>query len=87
MLISVFRNDFPWLYEIGLETYRELKSSKSKDEKQKSIMKYMEIIEFTSHHPLINEFYGKSEDNYLQNEELFHIARHFLKRFRFDEKE
>ncbi len=27
IMVSMYRDDFPWFYEIGLETYRVLKSA------------------------------------------------------------
>ena len=37
MMISFIKDDFPWLYEIGLETYRGIKSAKSKADKKKLV--------------------------------------------------
>jgi len=49
IMLSLFREDFPWLYEIGLETYRGLKVSKSISEKRKLISYFEKAIEMLGH--------------------------------------
>ncbi|HVX00658.1 MAG TPA: toll/interleukin-1 receptor domain-containing protein, partial [Candidatus Babeliaceae bacterium] len=40
LLISLFRDDYPWLYEVGIETYRGLKSMKPVSHKKKLISNF-----------------------------------------------
>ncbi|WP_247236134.1 TIR domain-containing protein [Telluribacter sp. SYSU D00476] len=40
IIISLFRDDMPWVYEIGKETYEVLKSSKAIAAKEKAIMNF-----------------------------------------------
>lgn len=37
MMVSFFKDDYPWIYELGLETYRTLKTTKSKTEKENQL--------------------------------------------------
>ena len=63
MLISVYKDDLPWIYEMGLETYRSLKSFKTSAEKRKQLINFAEIVEMSGH-PIIRDIYGKSNDNW-----------------------
>jgi hypothetical protein len=80
VMISLFKDDYPWLYEIGLETYRGLKNAKTSNERQK-VLSHFEITLELLDHPIMNEFYGKSEDMYMMSKELRHNMRHFFNRF------
>jgi hypothetical protein len=80
MMISFLKDDFPWIYEIGLETYRGLKSTKSKIEKRKLVESFERAIEMTGH-PMMREFYGKSEEMYMFSKDIRHFLHRFLERY------
>jgi hypothetical protein len=80
MVISFFKEDFPWLYELGLETYRELKSIKPIAAKKQAILRFEKGTEMLSH-PMMREFMGKSEEMYMLSNELRHITHHYFERF------
>lgn len=69
LFISVLRDDFPWLYELGLELYHALRDG---SQKQISEARHnlMFILEATVHGPLFHEMY-RPED-----EELFFMVKH-----------
>jgi len=80
MMISLFKDDCPWIYEVGLETYKVLKSSKSKEEKEKSRKAFERSLE-TLGHPMYRELYGKSEDLYMFSKDMRHFMRRYLERY------
>lgn len=84
MVISLFKDDFPWLYEIGLETYRGLKLTKSKIEKRKLIDTFERALEMIGH-PAFREMYGKSEDIYMFSKDIRHFIHRFLDRYLVDD--
>lgn len=84
MMISFIKDDIPWIYEIGIETYRGLKSTKSKTEKRKLVESFERALEMTGH-PMMREFYGKSEELYMFNKEMRHFMHRFLERFMTNE--
>jgi hypothetical protein len=55
ILASLFRDDMPWLYELGMEAYRTAKTGdvKTIDE---SFVRFQRALEFTMHGPFIREF-------------------------------
>lgn len=80
MMVSLIKEDFPWLYEIGMETYRELKTAKLKSERMKLITDFEKSFEMLGH-PIIMDMYGKSEDIYMLGKDFRQFMRHFLERF------
>ncbi len=77
--LSFFRNDYPWLYDAGIDLVRVLRSKTGKMEKQESIETFMELVEFTFEHPMILEMMGgMNKELHMMRREL----RHFLMRAR-----
>ena len=85
MMISFIKDDFPWIHEIGLETYRGLKSAKTKTEKKKLIEGFQRAFEMTGH-PMMREFYGKSDDAYMFSKDIQHFMHRYLDRYLNEEK-
>jgi len=79
MLISLLKDDFPWIYEIGIETYRELKVTKTKAKKITLIEDFEKALEMMSH-PGFREMYGKSEDLYIFGKEVRHLLHRYLEK-------
>jgi hypothetical protein len=63
MFVSLYKEDFPWFFEIGMETYRGLKTSKSAAEREKLIRNLERAVDMLGH-PLMREFYGESKESY-----------------------
>ena len=51
MLLSMYREDFPWLYEIGLDFQRTIQSG-NKSEIKRQLGQMHNVIEFTAHGPM-----------------------------------
>jgi hypothetical protein len=85
IMLSFLKDDVPWIYEIGLETYRELKSAKSVLEKRKLISSFDKAFEMLGH-PMLREFYDKSEDMYMFSKDIRHFMRRYLDRYLDDDK-
>ena len=81
LFLSFYKEDFPWIYEIGLETYRGLQSAKSTAEKKKLLNKFMETTEITMEHPMMREFYGESKEMYMLIREAPRFMRHFFEKY------
>lgn len=86
MLISFIKDDFPWIYEIGLETYRGLNSTKSKQEKIKLVEKFERAYEMTGH-PMMREIYGKSDEMYIFSKDIRHFMHRYLDKYFGDVKD
>ena len=84
--VSIFKDDFPWIYEIGMETYRGLQSTKSNVEKKKLINQFIEVTELTMQHPMIRELCGESKEMYMLSKEMPHFMKRFLEKYYMNEK-
>jgi hypothetical protein len=85
VMISFFKDDFPWIYEIGLDTYRGLKTTKTTNERNKLISNFERAIEMLGH-PMMMEFAGKSEDMYMFSKDLRHFMHRYLSKYLGNEK-
>ena len=79
MMISLLKDDFPWIYEIGLETYKGLKSAKTKTEKRKLFESFERTFRMLGH-PMMRELYGNSEEMYMFSKDISHFMYRFLDR-------
>ena len=85
MMIGIFKEDCPWLYELGLETYRELKTLKTLQARKESISKFEKGIDMLGH-PMMREFFSKSDEMFMFNNELRHFTHRLFERFLADVK-
>lgn len=85
IVISLYKDDMPWVYEIGKETYEILKSSKTFAAKEKAISNFRRVIKNTMHHPVFMNMMG-SKDQMMMLDELTYFMEKFLSRM-LDKKE
>lgn len=85
MFLGLYKDDYPWFYEIGMETYRGLKVAKSASEREKLIKTLERAAEMLSH-PVLRDFYGDSKDSYMFFKEARHMMHRFLDRFYLEKK-
>ncbi len=70
MALSLFRDPMPWLYEIGMETIKTIKTGKTKTEKKRAISEFQEMVKMSAHHPMMREFFMDSKEDYILFREL-----------------
>lgn len=63
IVLSMYKDDFPWIYELGKELIEKLKSKSSQENKHEAIREFNEMIEFTSSHPIMREMNGMRKEN------------------------
>ena len=80
ILVSMYKDDFPWIYEVGLETYKGLNSSRNMVVKRGLMSNFEKALEMFSH-PVMREFMGKSDDNFFFYKESRHLLHDFIERF------
>ena len=86
IMISFFKDDFPWIYEIGKETYEILKSNKAISAKEKALADFRHVIKYTFRHPIFMERDG-SKDYFMIMEDLMMMSDKFLDRIIHNAKE
>jgi len=62
MILALIRNQFPWIYDAGVEVISILRSRRARDEKQRAIQHFRRILEFSFEHPMMREMYGASKE-------------------------
>lgn len=76
--ISLFRTDFPWLYDAGLDIAKTLRSNSTKEEKKEAITMFHELVEFTFEHPIMREMYMPDKEMWMIGRELPRILKRSL---------
>jgi hypothetical protein len=79
IMISFFRDEIPWIYEIGVETYRSLKNAKNITEKKKVVLNFEKAIQMLNH-PMFMEFSG-SEEMFMMSKDLKSILPRYLNKY------
>jgi hypothetical protein len=75
--ISAFKDDLPWLYELGLDVYRKVNSGSSTKDSSDAIQRLQEACDAVAHNPLFRDI--------VQNEDAIYAAvelRGFLKHWK-----
>ncbi|MEX0964514.1 MAG: TIR domain-containing protein [Pseudohongiellaceae bacterium] len=79
--ISLFREDFPWIYDAGVDLARTLRSEVNHMEKRDIVEAFQELIELSFEHPMMREMYMPDERMYMMARELPHILKRSLDRY------
>lgn len=85
IMVSTFKEEIPWFYEIGVETYRSLKTAKTKLEREKAILSFNRAVEMIGH-PIFMEVYGRNEDSYMMIKEARHLMLRYMDKYLLNEK-
>lgn len=80
MALSIFKNDFPWIYEIGNETLKTLQSKKPIKEKELAVRDFLEIYEYSFKHPMMREMTMHSKEFHMMFRETQHIFERYFDR-------
>lgn len=78
MVLSIYKNEFPWLYEIGSETLKILQSKKPSKEKKIAVREFLDIFEFTFRHPMMREM---NMESHMMFQETQHIIEKYFDRY------
>jgi len=70
MTLALIRQDFPWVYESGMEVIKIFKSRASKEDKQNALQAFYRILEFSFEHPLMREQFENSKEMHMMTREL-----------------
>ena len=68
IMVSMFRDEAPWLYELGVDVYRTYVGSQ-KSSFRESVRRFQSVIEMISHGPL-GELFIRSKEMYIMVREI-----------------
>jgi hypothetical protein len=80
-VLSLFRNDYPWLYDAGVEVVRTLRSSAPQGEKSEMVSAFHELLDFTFQHPVMREMQSHDKELWMMGKELPYMLKRSLERY------
>ncbi len=81
MVLSFFREDYPWIYDAGKEVISILKSKKSKSEKEKVLEEFINLVDFTFEHPIMRDINRSNKETRMMLHELPMILRRSFEKY------
>lgn len=78
MILSFFRDDFPWIYDSGKELIEILKSRKSKQDKYDAVEEFKKILDLSFEHPLFKKMQMNNKDIMIMYRELPRFFMRYL---------
>jgi len=82
VFISLLRDEFPWIYEVGMELYRAMRSGNAR-EIERARRDLLLIVEVTTRGPFIHEIVGiEDKESYFLLRHLGELIEPFLSRVR-----
>ena len=81
IVLSVYKEDYPWIYEAGNDLVKTIQSKNSKQVKKDAVAKFERIIEYTYELPVYREMSPIRKDNLMFLRELPHICFEMIERF------
>lgn len=79
--ISLFRNDFPWIYDAGIDLVRTLRSTHNLNTQKDAVQAFDELLEFSLEHPIMREMFIPDKETWIMARELPDILRRMLNRY------
>ena len=79
IIASLVRDNFPWLYEIGVEAYRSAKTGGER-ETMKSLTMFRDAAELTMRGPFMEGMGLRSKEVHMMMHEIPMIIDHYIER-------
>lgn len=80
MTLAIFRDEFPWIYESGMEALKIARSRTSRENQEKAIRSFVKVVEFTFEHPIMRERMERSKEWHIMSRELPRMLEHAFHR-------
>lgn len=78
--LALIRDQFPWIYDAGVETISIIRSRRSKEEKHTAVQEFRRLLEFSFEHPMMRDIYGGMKEYRMFYRELPRILMDALER-------
>ena len=80
IVLSMFQDDFPWIYSMGKELIDIIQSNVDMEIKYKSIKDFRRILEFTCEHPVMRDIYSRRKENVRLLKDMQYILMDILEK-------
>lgn len=77
--LSIFQDNFPWIYSMGKELVDILQSKSSLEIKHEALSDFRRILEFTCEHPIMRDMYSRGKDSMMMIKEIQYLLISMLK--------
>lgn len=77
--LSIFQDDFPWIYCMGKELIDIIQSNANIEVKHESISDFRRILDFTYEHPAMREVYSRRKENFMLLKDMQYLLMNMLK--------
>ena len=61
-------NDYPWIYDVGVETMRIIDANTPREEKEQALFEFQDIVKMSTRLPIMEEFMDSKSDFILYEE-------------------
>lgn len=78
MTLSLLKDDFPWIYDMGKELIDILKSENPTEEKSIAIKEFRDMVDFTFSHPMMRDMFMRNKENIIFMKELPYALMKYL---------
>ena len=78
MTLSLLKEDFPWIYDMGKELIDILKNENNPEEKSIAIREFRDMVDFTFSHPMMRDIFGRNKDSIMFMKELPYSLMRYL---------
>jgi hypothetical protein len=81
IVLSLFKGDYPWLYDVGLDVVRIVRGRAKAEEKREAVAEFLRLVEFTFEHPLMREIFTADKEISMAGRELPRTLHRYLERY------
>lgn len=78
MTLSLLKEDFPWIYDMGKELADILKKENNQEKKSIAIKEFRDIVDFTFGHPTMRDIYGHNKESMIFMKEIPYFLMRYL---------
>lgn len=82
--LSLFQEDFPWIYSMGKELSDLIQSNVTQEIKRESINDFRRLLDFTCEHPMMREVFGRRKDINMRFRDMPYMLMDILKEIEMD---
>lgn len=82
--LSLFQDDFPWIYNMGKELIDLIHSNAPQGIKHESINDFRRLLEFTCEHPMMRDVFGRRKDSMILLRDMPYTLMSILKEIEMD---
>ena len=76
--ISLFREDYPWIYDAGTELIKTLRIERKTNERRDAVEAFQELMEFSFEHPMMRHLSRDDKHTYIMMREVSQMLRHIM---------